>query len=210
MQKKVVFLSRLTAISRTLWSNFPQACCFCCYVLCCCGLLFACKGSDTDDLEEVFLEDKVGIERATGVRLLYSDSAIVRVIVTAPTLLRHIAQDTPKQEFVHGLEADFFNESHQQTSKLVAGYGEQFEQDRKVYLRDSVQIWNTKNETLLTDELIWDEPAKEIYSTKYVKITTPTQIIEGYGFRSNLEFTDWEIYQVSGIIEQKNMVEQPF
>lgn len=173
-------------------------------------LLISCSGDQVKDLEVLQLQDAVGIERAEGVELLYSDSSVVRVAIHASVLLRYVARDTPKQIFPEGIDADFYNERHVQTSKMIANYAEQFQKERKVYLQDSVRIWNNKNELLETDELMWDEPAEQISSTKYVKITTPTQIIEGVGFKSNLEFTDWEIYQVKGQIEQKNMIDAPF
>lgn len=172
--------------------------------------IVACSSDQVKDLEDITLQDAVGIERAEGVELLYSDSAIVRVAIHAPVLLRYVARDTPKQIFPEGIDADFYNERHVQTSKMIANYAEQFQKEQKVYLEDSVRIWNNKNELLETDELTWDKPAKQISSTKYVKITTPTQIIEGVGFKSNLEFTDWEIYQVHGQIEQKNIISTPF
>lgn len=173
-------------------------------------LTLGCAGSEIKDLDAIELKDEVGIERAEEVELLYSDSAVVRVAIHAPVLLRYIAQDSPKQVFPQGVDADFYNDQHTQTSKMVANYAEQFQKERKVYLRDQVKIWNYKNELLETDELTWDESSEQIYSNKYVKITTPTQIIEGYGFKSNLDFTNWEIYQVSGMIEQKNMIDSPF
>lgn len=173
-------------------------------------LTIACSNDQVKDLATIELEDAVGIERAKNVEILYSDSVVVRVAIHAPTLLRYVARDTPKQVFPDGIDADFYSEQHIQTSKMMAKYAEQFEKERKVHLRDSVQIWNNKKEMLETDELIWDETEQQISSTKYVKITTPTQIIEGVGFKSNLEFTEWEIYQVHGYMEQKNMINSPF
>lgn len=173
-------------------------------------LVLSCSNDQVKDLDNIELEDAVGIERGKNVEILYSDSAVVRVAIQAPTLLRYIARDTPKQVFPDGIDANFYNEQHIQTTKMVAKYAEQFEKERKVYLRDSVRIWNHKKEMMETNELIWDEPKKQISSTKYVKIITPTQIIEGVGFKSNLEFTEWEIYQVHGQMEQKNMIDSPF
>ncbi|MFK7797779.1 MAG: LPS export ABC transporter periplasmic protein LptC [Aureispira sp.] len=172
--------------------------------------LLACDSGELKDLEDIQLEDEVGIERAEGVELLYSDSAVVRVAINAPTLLRYIARDTPKQVFPDGVDADFFNEHQQQTSKMVANYAEQFQKEQKVYLRDDVKIWNTRDELLETEELVWNKSEKTIHSTKRVRITTPTQIINGVGFKSNLDFTEWEMYKMTGTMEQKNMVETPF
>jgi LPS export ABC transporter protein LptC len=179
--------------------------CWGCFFLCC-----ACGNSELNDLENVALQDAVGIERATDVEILYSDSAVVRVAVVAEVLLRNTDKKKPKNIFPKGLKADFFDENHRQTSKLTAMYGEQSMKERVVYLKDSVRIWNYKKELLETDELTWDERNKIISSTKFVRITTATQIIEGTGFKSNLEFTDWEIYEVSGLIESENLVEVPF
>lgn len=174
------------------------------------SLLLSCNGNGIKNLDKVELEDEVGIERAKGIELLYSDSSAVRVIIHAPTLLRYVAQDTPKQVFPDGIDADFFNEQQIQTSKMVANYAEQFQKEKKVYLRDQVKIWNDKNELLETEELVWNKTEKTIHSSQKVRITTPTQIIKGVGFKSNLDFTEWEMYQMTGTIEQKNMVETPF
>jgi LPS export ABC transporter protein LptC len=173
-------------------------------------LLVSCLGAEIKTLKNITLEDDIGIERATVVELLYSDSAIVRVAIHAPTLLRYIDKEKPKQVFPDGIDADFYDDNQVQTSKMIAKYAEQFQKERKVYLRDSVCIWNNKNEILETNELIWDESTEQITSSKHVKITTPTQVIEGEGFKSNLDFTDWEIYEVTGIMESKNIVDSPF
>ena len=174
------------------------------------GLLVACSSDELKDLDPVTLQDPVGIERAEGVELRYSDSAVVRVIIHAPTLLRYIAQDTPKQTFPQGVDADFYDTQQRQTSKMVANYAEQFQREQKVYLRDSVRIWNYKGELLETDELVWDKAQERISSTKRVKIVRPTQTIYGVGFNSNLDFTEYEIYQVTGTVEEKSIVDTPF
>lgn len=173
-------------------------------------LLNSCTTKLKKKLDNVQLEDKAGIERATGVEMLYSDSAIIRVRMIAPTMLRYIDKNNPKQVFPDGIKADFFDNSQQQTSRLVANYAEQFTKKEKIFLRDSVHIWNNKQEHLESDELIWDEQQKKIYSDKFVRITTPTQIIEGYKLISNLEFTKWQLDSVSGIIESKNIIDSPF
>ena len=172
--------------------------------------LTSCNGNELEDLEDITLEDNFGIERVSGVQLLYSDSAIVRVEIHAPTLLRYIDKKNPKQIFPDGVEVDFYNDHHIQTSRLVAKYAEQFQKEHIVYLKDSVRIWNSKKELLETNQLTWDEPSEQIYSNKFVKITTPSQIITGFGFKSNLDFTNWEIYEVKGMVESKNVVNSPF
>lgn len=166
--------------------------------------------NDQKQFEKILLQDSINVDRATGVTLQYSDSAHTRVIVNAPVLLRVRDKQAPKNIFPEGLTADFYNERQQQSSRMTARYGEEHTKEHKVYLRDDVKIWNNKNELLESEELNWDENSKQISSQKYVKITTPTQIIEGVGMKSNLDFTEWEIYNVRGVVESNNVVDVPF
>lgn len=191
--------------SRSIWLGWAIAITFF-------AILPACSGDQVEvgNLGTVVLEDPVGVERAQNVELRYSDSAIVRVIIHAPTLLRYIARDTPKQTFPDGVDADFYNEYQQQTSKLVADYAEQFQREQRVYLRKNVKLWNNEGEMLEAKELVWDKLGERISSTDSVRIITPTQIINGVGFTSNLDFTEREIYKVTGMVEQETMVETPF
>ena len=63
---------------------------------------------------------------------------------------------------------------------------------------------------LEANELIWDKMGERISSTDTVRIITPSQIINGVGFTSNLDITEREIYRVTGTVEQETMVETPF
>ena len=80
--------------------------CWGCFFLCC-----ACGNSELNDLENVALQDAVGIERATDVEILYSDSAVVRVAVVAEVLLRNTDKKKPKNIFPKGLKADFLTKT---------------------------------------------------------------------------------------------------
>jgi LPS export ABC transporter protein LptC len=89
---------------------------------------------------------------------------------------------------------------------LTAKYAEYAENEKIIVLRDSVVIRNYKNEQLETEELFWNERDSRIYSKKFVKVTTPQEIIHGYGFSSNMEFTEWEIDSVSGIFQSGTLM----
>lgn len=180
------------------------------WTCCLCLLAQSCSESEVKKLDELKTTvDIPGVERGEDVEILYSDSAIVRVRIKAPVMLNHRSKDNPKREFPNGIDVDVYNDHKEQTSKLVAKEAEQISAKKIIYLRDSVVLWNTKNEKLETDELIWDENGERIYSDKAVRITTPSQIINGKGFKSNLDFTLWEIDSVSGIINSSNLTEGP-
>ena len=70
---------------------------------------------------------------------------------------------------------------------------------------DSVHLVSKNGEELLTNELIWDELKKEVYTNKFVKLTRPGEIIYSFGFRANQEFTKYEIKAISGKLSKKNL-----
>ena len=100
----------------------------------------------------------------------------------------------------NGIRVLFYNDSMNLQSTLLAKYGRYFEQSGNVLVRDSVVVYNIKKEQLNTEELIWNEKLQKFYTDKFVKITTPTQIIYGNGLESNQNFSDYTILKMKGII----------
>ncbi len=54
---------------------------------------------------------------------------------------------------------------------------------------------NTKLETSLLE---WDNTTQKLYSTEYVKVTSPSETIQGYGFESDQSLSNYKIFKVSG------------
>ena len=139
-------------------------------------------------------------ERAEDVTILYSKEGIVKARLT--TKIFHHIQNTlvPYIEMKNGLKMEFFDDSLKSSSTLTAKYGKYFEQNGNVLVRDSVVIFNNKKEQLNTEELVWNEKIQKFYTEKFVKITTPTQIIYGDGLESNQNFSEYKIINIKGII----------
>ena len=43
---------------------------------------------------------------------------------------------------------------------------------------------------------------RKLFSNQYVKINSPVEIIEGYGFESNQDLSNYKIFKVSGVINK--------
>jgi LPS export ABC transporter protein LptC len=174
------------------------------FLAACCLCLWACQ-NDLEDVARIELQSEAGIERAEDIEIYYSDSAIVRFKIKSPLMLYYMDIKNPRREFPKGITADFFDYNQQPSSQLSARYAIQTELNQKILLRDSVVIWNNKQERLETEELLCDERAQMIHSEKFVKIQTPTYTMFGYGLHYNLETTDWTLDKVSGtILTNKN------
>lgn len=157
----------------------------------------ACE-NDIAEVQKYISKDLVAVETAKEVEMLYSDSAIVKVRVKSPTMVRHLDRNEPRQEFPDGISMEFLSPNHRTTSRMTAKYAIRYEKDDKVIMRDSVVWLSEKKETLETEELIWEEGKDKVYTKKFVVIRKAEEIIYGHGFESNKEFTEWRINAIQG------------
>lgn len=160
-------------------------------------LLAGCKNK-VEDVNALVSKFDTKVETATDVEILYSDSAQVRVRITGPTMLYHLDRQEPRQEFPDGVSVDFFGPEGAITSELDARYGLRLENKNEVIVRDSVVWLSVEGEKIETEELIWDERQRKIYTNKFVVITRPDEIIYGHGFEADQDFTYSRINAIEG------------
>ncbi len=172
------------------------------------GLLFlniACQ-NELPKIAEVIPEELIDQELATEVELIYSDSAIIRVIVMGDTMITHTKnRSNAEQEFPAGIKVDFYGPSRRVQSELTSKYAIRYEAKKQIVIRDSV-VWKSKEpEILETEELIWDERDEKVFSKRFVKITTPEDVFYGYGFEADQEFKKWKILAPMGEMQLKEL-----
>jgi len=85
------------------------------YLLVCLGFVFISCENDLEAVNALFSKDQVKIEEARDVQLLYSDSAVVRVRVSGPKMLRHVDHAKPKEEFPEGILIEFLRPGSNRT-----------------------------------------------------------------------------------------------
>jgi LPS export ABC transporter protein LptC len=164
-----------------------------------CVMLFSCK-NDISKLKETLDKSVVNVERAEEVTIIYSKDGNTKAKLFTRNF-QHIQSVSPTYiEMSKGLKVEFYNDSLQVQSVLTAKYGKYFEQNGNVLVRDSVVVTNIKKEQLNTEELVWNEKMQKFYTEKFVKITTPTQIIYGDGLESNQNFSEYKITNIKGMI----------
>ena len=167
------------------------------------AFLFSCGNSDKD-LND-YNSKSLGIEEIKNADINYSLGGKAKAKLLSPLMLR-VQDVNPYVEFPKKLHVDFFNEIGAVDSRLDALYGKYFEQESKVFLKDSVKVINIKGDTLYCDELWWDRNRKdnEFYTEKPVRIRTKTQIINGVGMEARQDFKGYVIKKVTGIINVPN------
>lgn len=167
-------------------------------IICMC-LLEACV-NDINEVNKTSQLAEPGVEYGKNIELFYSEHGDVRVRVTAPAVTRYVSGD-PYTEFTNGLRVEFFNEKMETGTWLTANHGVRYEAQGRTVLQNDVQVINENNEHLSTEELIWDEKRHVIYSDKFVKITTPDQVLYGDGMEADEQLTKYVIKKPRGTIE---------
>ena len=163
-------------------------------------MLFACS-SDLEKIKEIQIvsEESYPVESLQNAKLIYSDSAIVRVVLNATQMNRFMG-DEPFLEITNGLKVQFFNTSGNKESELLAQYAKIDEEKNLMEVLNTVKLKNVNGDLLETEHLVWNEKKEILYTEEFVKITTKDEVIYGEGLESNQDFTKYTIKKISGTI----------
>lgn len=168
------------------------------------AMLFSCE-NDISKVRDLTGAEYLPAVHATDIVTIYSDSAIVRLKITAPELLEFVETDdhAPIIEFPKGLKAVFYNKSQQIESTLEAEYAVYDKKEKIFTARNNVIVKNfVEKQELYAEYLLWNENDSTISSDKFVKIVTKDGVTYGEnGFISDQNFTEFRILNSRGTLE---------
>ena len=153
--------------------------------------------SDLETIDTITRIDEGPIESAFDIEIIYTEQAHVRMILKAPRMDRYEHEEN-FLEMPLGLNVVFYDTLMQQTSSLSARYAISYDDKEIIEARDDVIVINEQGEKLNTEQLIWDQVNRIIYSDKFVRITTEDEVTYGEGFRADERFDTWEITNPRG------------
>jgi LPS export ABC transporter protein LptC len=158
--------------------------------------------NDEKEVRDMF-QKKIGVDEALGIESYMSQGGIMKAKLTAPLMLRY--QDTlPRVEFPNTLHVDFYDDSLRIQSRLDAHYARYLESQNKIFLRDSVRVFNSKGDTLFCQELWWDQPEAKFYTEKPVRIHQPGTIINGVGLTAPQDFKTFTMFRITNSVLRVN------
>lgn len=159
------------------------------------GCFFVC--SCENDIREVqnLNHKSIGVEEGKQIESYMSQGGKVKAKLTAPLMLRY-QKDTLKVEFPNTLHVDFYDDSTRIDSKLFAKFGRYLENENKVFLRDSVIVFNITGDTLICQELYWDQNKAIFYTDKKVIVRKPDGKTYGTGLIADQDFKKFTIKKV--------------
>lgn len=163
-----------------------------------CLFVFGCENSQRS-LDE-WKEKKIMVEEAKTIETLISQGGKMKARLISPLMLRYAA-DTVYAEFPKTLHVDFFDSTTKVESQLNALYGKYFETLNKVYLRDSVVVFNSKGDTLWSPDMWWDQNLQKFYTDKRVRIFRNGDRIYGAkGLEASQDLSNIIIKQTTGSV----------
>ena len=171
--------------------------------------------SSCKDEKKNFIDD---IENATesptmltrNVETFISDSGITRYRITADIWYVYDEAKEPRWTFPQGLFLEQFDNDFRQNSKVNCDSAIYFSNKKLWRLDGDVVMVNVACDSFLTKQLFWDQHTKRIYSdTAFIRIVSKDRTIEGYGFSSNEQMTDYSIKHPTAIFSAKNLRKSP-
>lgn len=167
------------------------------------AVFFALVGCE-NDLKEVervsqnLTEEPVDVSH--GVKVIYSDSAVVKAQLTTPKML-HYKTENPYYEFPEGGLLILYDSTRTETQRVRSDYAIQHVNTGITELRKNVVATRADGMTLKSEELIWDENESRFYSNLPVTITVNDQISYGTSFWAREDFSYFEISSHTGDIK---------
>ena len=159
-------------------------------------LLCSCS-NDPEEVKGFIKTENLPIEKIEGAEMLQTENGILKVQIIAETIKRF--QDVqPQLVFSNGLEVVFYNDSGLVRSILKAENAEIDKTNNIMMASESVFLTSSDGKTLETEKLIWDENKNKIYTENKVIIRTSKELIEGEGFESNPDFSEYSISKIQG------------
>jgi len=167
-------------------------------MVCSCFFFLACE-NDQKTLDEIMGSKKM-TEEAKDIETYLSQGSMLKAKLWAPYMLRS-SSDTTFVEFTKSLHVNFFDSTGKVDSHLDSKYGKCYESLNKVYLRDSVLVYNMQGDSLRSPDLWWDQNTQMFYTDKNVWIKRQGTVLLGKGMDSKQDLSDIHIKQVTGLVD---------
>lgn len=162
-----------------------------------CFFIFACE-NDPKVIEELS-SNKLMVEEAVDIETFLSQGNRMKAKLWAPYMLRY-QTDTVFVEFPRSLHVNFFDSAGKVESHLDAKYGRYLENYNKVFLRDSVVVFNVQGDTLHCHDLIWDQNAQNFTTDNAVRVRKGGHLIFGIGLTAKQDLSNINIRRVTGTL----------
>lgn len=166
--------------------------------------LGGCREEKKIDIASKLNPDKMPTMLTRNISTLISDSGVIQYKIVAPVWYVYDNVDTPKWRFPEGLYLQKYDPYFHVVATVAADSAIYYSERKLWELRGNVEMTKVPKDLFLSERLYWDQVHHEIYSDTFMHIETATHVLEGIGFRSNENLTNYRIIKPQGIFPIKN------
>ncbi|MDX1701095.1 MAG: LPS export ABC transporter periplasmic protein LptC [Melioribacteraceae bacterium] len=147
-------------------------------------------------IDSTIRSEELPDQESNNATITFTEEGVLKAILYADNIKVLVDQN---KKLLKNVRIEFFNELEERTSVLTSLYGRIDDDTQDMYAIDSVVAVSDSGTTLLTDELVWKNETKKIKSQKFVRIESPDEILEGYGFESDQDLNNYTIFDITYI-----------
>ncbi|MDE6543664.1 MAG: LPS export ABC transporter periplasmic protein LptC [Muribaculaceae bacterium] len=162
------------------------------------ALLIGCSQEKADTIESVE-PGSFPTMRTVNVSTLVSDSGYTRYHITAPEWLMYDEAKEPHWDFPDGIDMERYDDNREVEATFRADSAKYFNVKRMWRFDGNVRMRNTAGDRFATEQLFWDQQQGKVYSDSFIHIERTDRTLEGMGFESNEQMTEYTILDVKGI-----------
>ena len=174
-------------------------------VACAIMVLFFSCGRNKESVMPKECHGKFPDESATDIHITFSDAGITSFELFAPTMNKYMG-DTAYMDCPDGITIYSYDEWGEKQSVLTADYAISSEVPPRMEASKNVVIKDLqKNETIESEQIIWDQHKQIIYSVVPVKQTKADGTVNyGDGFEADEHFSKYKVFNPRGemIVEE--------
>lgn len=140
--------------------------------------------------------EQIPAQESWNATITFSDSGRIRAILKANHIM--VFQEQGVTILNQGFRVDFYNEAGEHTSFLIADSGRVIEKNKNLEAYGNIIAVSNEGTKVETSRLFWDNERGKVRSDAFVKVTSPNEVLQGYGFEADQDLKNYVVYRVSG------------
>jgi LPS export ABC transporter protein LptC len=145
-------------------------------------------------VEKSIIKGEIPSNESWNSKILFTDEGKLKAVLFSDHFKMYELQ---KITLLDGVKINFYNSEQKNTSWLTSLRGKVDDVTKDMYAIDNVVAENDSGTVLKTTELMWRNQDQKIVTDKFVTITSPKEIIQGYGLESDQHLENYKIFNVT-------------
>jgi LPS export ABC transporter protein LptC len=168
------------------------------------AMLFSCT-NDAKKVRDLLADKNLPIGVAKNTYHVYKDSGRVTSKLITPLLKDFSNRDQhPYNEFPEGIKIVSYDNNGKDSTTVTGNYALSYTKTQVSEIKGNVVVYNHSDSLKLeTNQLFWDQREKYFFTEDGFRLTTPSSVINGFGFESKQDLSEWVLKDITGEVETK-------